>query len=218
MMLNLVVWLVGLLISAIPIIIVFSSYFVPGANDISGQTFMDVARQAYPNMLFVVIAVSGVAIAESILVFFRMVETGQQRATAALWLLCSVLLIIFGAISYGQVAGSSFIPSAISSQQISYALGASVLALAAAISLRHTMIQLEVVARQQILEEAAAAPIDLSMERSSAYRDLDDDPYDLSRLQQTQSTEDAGEDEPSDENNTANTVESKTTGKSRKKS
>ncbi|MGI9373791.1 MAG: hypothetical protein ACR2OJ_14975 [Hyphomicrobiales bacterium] len=215
MMLNLVVWFVGLLISAIPIVIVFSSYIVPGANEISGLTLIDVARQAYPNILFVVIAVSGIAIAEAILVFFRMVETGQQRATAALWLLCSVLLIIYGAISYGQVAGSSFVPAAISSQQIWYALIAAAIALAAAISLRSSMMQLERVARRQIQEEAAVAPLDLSAERSG-FGAVEEDPYDLSNLGADTQTEQVEEEAAAVIED--QTDKAKTPGKSGKKS
>ncbi len=196
-MLNLVVWFVGLLISAIPIVIVFSAYIVPGANEINNMTLIDVARQAYPNILFVVIAVSGVAIAEAILVFFRMVETGRQRAGAALWLLCSVLLIIYGAISYGQVAGASFVASAISSQQIWYALIAAAIALAAALSLRQSMMQLERIARRQIQEDASVAPLDLSAERSG-FGVVEDDPYDLSNLQAEAAAEEPVE-EPAEE-------------------
>jgi len=143
---------------------------------------LDVARQAYPNILFVVIAVSGVAIAEAMIVFFRMIETGQQRATAALWLLCVVLLIIYGSIAYGKVAGSSFIPSAISIQQITLAWMAAVVALVAALSLRLSMLRLEVIARQQIHDEVAAAPIDLGIDRSDTYHELEGDPYDLGGL------------------------------------
>jgi hypothetical protein len=194
MLLNLVVWLFGLLITAVPIVIVFAANLIPGAAGMNDMTILDVARQAYPNILFVVIAVSGVAIAEAVIVFFRMIETGQQRATAALWLLCVVLLIIYGSIAYGKIAGSSFIPSAISSQQITLAFMAAIVALMAALSLRFSMLQLEAVARQQIHDDVAAAPIDLGIDRPGAYSQLEEDPYDLGGLRAArEATQDNGE-------------------------
>lgn len=184
MPLNLLVWLFGLLITAIPIIIVFAAHLIPGAGTNTDIALLDVARQAYPNILFVVIAVSGIAIAEAIIVFFRMIETGQQRATAALWLLCAVLLIIFGSIAFGEVAGSQFNPGDVSGQQISLAVLAAIIALMAAMSLRVSMLKLETVARQQIRDEAAAGPIDMGIDRADTFRPLDEDPYDLGGLKQ----------------------------------
>ena len=203
MFLNLAVWLIGLLISAIPIVIVFATYLVPDTSVTSSMTGLDVARQAYPNILFVVIAVSGIAIAEAILVFFRMVETGQQRATSALWLLCSILLIVYGAIAYGKVAGASFIPSSISGTQITMALLAAIVALVAALSLRLSMMRLEMVARQQIHDEVAAAPIDLTVDRGTEFSEIEEDPYDLTGLRAAQeaSEAEASTEEPADQAN-----------------
>ncbi|MGI9483074.1 MAG: hypothetical protein ACR2OR_12040 [Hyphomicrobiales bacterium] len=202
MFLNLAVWLIGLLISAIPIVIVFATYLVPDSSVSSTMTTLDMARQAYPNILFVVIAVSGIAIAEAIIVFFRMVETGQQRATSALWLLCAILLIVYGAIAFGKVAGSSFVPAAISGTQISMAFFAAIVALIAALSLRLSMLRLELVARQQIHDEVAAAPIDLTVDRTPEYQEIEEDPYDLTGLRAArEATEAQAEEEevPSEE-------------------
>ena len=92
---GLVIWLIGLMGCAIPIVIIFASYLFPDTGPVSGLTLMDIARQTYPNILFLVIAVSGIAIAEALMLFFRMVEVGEAKATPALWLLTMVLLIVF---------------------------------------------------------------------------------------------------------------------------
>ena len=68
---SLIIWLIGLLGCAIPIVIIFAAHLFPDTGPASGDTLMDVARQAYPNVLFLVIAVSGIAIAEAIMLFFR---------------------------------------------------------------------------------------------------------------------------------------------------
>lgn len=169
---NLIVWLIGLLGCAIPIVIIYVSNMVPNAGAVTGVTFMDVARQAYANILFFVIAVSGIAIAEAIILFFRMVEVGEQKATPALWLLTMVLLIVFSSISYARVLGEEFDPASVSDQQLILAcIGASV-AIMAALSLRMSMIRLEGVARQHIHDNAVMSTLE-------DLRDSQDDQLDM---------------------------------------
>ncbi|NNF79230.1 MAG: hypothetical protein HKN05_14475 [Rhizobiales bacterium] len=175
---NLIVWLIGLLGCAIPIVIIYVSNMVPNAGAVSGVTFMDVARQAYANVLFLVIAVSGIAIAEAIILFFRMVEVGEQKATPALWLLTMVLLIVFSSISYARVLGEDFDPASVSDQQLGLAcIGASV-AILAALSLRMSMIRLEGIARQHIHDNAVMSTLeDLRDSQEEGMDIYDYDPF-----------------------------------------
>ncbi|MCP5084638.1 MAG: hypothetical protein GY948_23355 [Alphaproteobacteria bacterium] len=175
---NLIVWLIGLLGCAIPIVIIYVSNMVPNAGAVSGVTFMDVARQAYANVLFFVIAVSGIAIAEAIILFFRMVEVGEQKATPALWLLTMVLLIVFSSISYARVLGDDFDPASVSDQQLGLAcIGASV-AIMAALSLRMSMIRLEGIARQHIHDNAVMSTLeDLRDSQEEGMDIYDYDPF-----------------------------------------
>ncbi|MEM8690117.1 MAG: hypothetical protein AAGF81_22530 [Pseudomonadota bacterium] len=174
---NLIIWLIGLLGCAIPIVIIFVSNMVPDAGSVSGVTMMDVARQSYANVLFLVIAVSGIAIAEAIILFFKMVEVGEQKATPALWLLTMVLLIVFSSISYARVLGGEFNPDSVSDQQLTLAcIGASV-AIVAALSLRVSMIRLEGIARQHIHDNAVMSTLE-EMRDSDDHLDLYDfDPF-----------------------------------------
>ena len=157
---NLIIWLIGLLGCAIPIVIIYVSNMVPNAGAASGVTFLDVARQAYANVLFLVIAVSGIAIAEAIILFFRMVEVGEQKATPALWLLTMVLLIVFSSISYARVLGEDFDPASVSDQQLALACIGATVAILAALSLRMSMIRLEGVARQHIHDNAVMSTLE----------------------------------------------------------
>ncbi len=157
---NLIIWLIGLLGCAIPIVIIYVSNMVPNAGTVTGVTFMDVARQAYANVLFLVIAVSGIAIAEAIILFFKMVEVGEQKATPALWLLTMVLLIVFSSISYARVLGGDFDPETVSDQQLMLACIGAGVAILAALSLRMSMIRLEGVARQHIHDNAVMNTLD----------------------------------------------------------
>ncbi len=157
---NLIIWLIGLLGCAIPIVIIYVSNMVPNAGTVTGVTFMDVARQAYANVLFLVIAVSGIAIAEAIILFFKMVEVGEQKATPALWLLTMVLLIVFSSISYARVLGGDFDPESVSDQQLMLACIGAGVAILAALSLRMSMIRLEGVARQHIHDNAVMNTLD----------------------------------------------------------
>ncbi len=174
---NLIIWLIGLLGCAIPIVIIFVSNMVPDAGGVSGVTMMDVARQSYANVLFLVIAVSGIAIAEAIILFFKMVEVGEQKATPALWLLTMVLLIVFSSISYARVLGGEFNPDSVSDQQLTLALIGAFVAIVAALSLRVSMIRLEGIARQHIHDNAVMSTLE-EMRDSDDHLDLYDfDPF-----------------------------------------
>lgn len=157
---NLIIWLIGLLGCAIPIVIIYVSNMVPNAGTVTGVTFLDVARQAYANVLFLVIAVSGIAIAEAIILFFKMVEVGEQKATPALWLLTMVLLIVFSSISYARVLGADFDPESVSNHQLLLACIGAGVAILAALSLRMSMIRLEAVARQHIHDNAVMSTLE----------------------------------------------------------
>ncbi len=171
---NLIIWLIGLLGCAIPIVIIYVSNMVPSAGTVSGITFLDVARLAYANLLFLVIAISGIAIAEAIILFFRMVEVGEQKATPALWLLTMVLLIVFSSISYARVLADDFDPATVSDQQLLLAcIGASV-AILAALSLRLSMIRLEGVARQHIHDNAVMNTLEDLRESEDVQLDMYD--------------------------------------------
>ena len=174
---NLIIWLIGLLGCAIPIVIIFVSNMVPDAGSVSGVTMMDVARQSYANVLFLVIAVSGIAIAEAIILFFKMVEVGEQKATPALWLLTMVLLIVFSSISYARVLGGDFNPDSVSDQQLTLACIGAFVAIVAALSLRVSMIRLEGIARQHIHDNAVMSTLE-EMRESDDHLDLYDfDPF-----------------------------------------
>lgn len=174
---NLIIWLIGLLGCAIPIVIIFVSNMVPDAGAVSGVTMMDVARQSYANVLFLVIAVSGIAIAEAIILFFKMVEVGEQKATPALWLLTMVLLIVFSSISYARVLGGEFNPDSVSDQQLMLACIGAFVAIVAALSLRVSMIRLEGIARQHIHDNAVMSTLE-EMRESDDHLDLYDfDPF-----------------------------------------
>lgn len=186
---NLIIWLIGLLGCAIPIVIIFVSNMVPNAGTVSGITFMDVARQSYANVLFLVIAVSGIAIAEAIILFFKMVEVGEQKPTPALWLLTMVLLIVFSSISYARVLGEEFDPATVSDQQLILAcIGASV-AILAALSLRVSMIRLEGVARQHIHDNAVMTTLEELRDSQDEHMDL----YDFEPFPSALDTKEAGE-------------------------
>lgn len=157
---NLIIWLIGLLGCAIPIVIIYVSNMLPDAGTVTGVTFMDVARQAYANVLFLVIAISGIAIAEAIILFFKMVEVGEQKATPALWLLTMVLLIVFSSISYARVLGSEFDPASVSDHQLMLACIGAAVAILAALSLRMSMIRLEAIARQHIHDNAVMSTLE----------------------------------------------------------
>ncbi len=175
---NLIIWLIGLLGCAIPIVIIFVSNMVPNAGTVSGITFMDVARQSYANVLFLVIAVSGIAIAEAIILFFKMVEVGEQKPTPALWLLTMVLLIVFSSISYARVLGEEFDPATVSDQQLILACIGATVAILAALSLRISMIRLEGIARQHIHDNAVMTTLEELRDSQDEHMDLYDfDPF-----------------------------------------
>lgn len=133
---------------------------------------MDVARQAYPNVLFLVIAVSGIVIAEAIMLFFRMVEVGEANPTPALWLLTMVLLIVFSSISYARVIGADFNPARVSDQQLWLAVAGAVVAVVAALALRLSVIKLELVARQHVHDNAVMNMLDDLRENQNEHLDL----------------------------------------------
>ena len=174
---GLVIWLIGLMGCAIPIVIIFASYLFPDTGPVSGLTLMDIARQTYPNILFLVIAVSGIAIAEALMLFFRMVEVGEARATPALWLLTMVLLIVFSSISYAKVAGGNFDPERVSDQQLFLAIAGGVMAVIAALALRMSVIKLEQVARQHVHDNAVVSTLEEVRENQADQLDL----YDFSQ-------------------------------------
>ena len=63
------VWMIGLLVAALPVAMIFANNLIPAAGAPVDTSLLDVSRQAYPNLLFAAIAISGVAIAEAIILF-----------------------------------------------------------------------------------------------------------------------------------------------------
>ncbi len=171
---HLIIWLIGLLGCAIPIVMIFAAHLVPDSGPATGNTVMDVARQSYPNILFMVIAVSGIAIAEAIMLFFRMVEVGEARATPALWLLTMVLLIVFSSISYARVLGPDFNPARVSDQQLLLACAGAFVAVIAALALRLSVIKLEGVARQHVHDNAVMSTLEEVRENQDDQLDMYD--------------------------------------------
>ncbi|MEM7425062.1 MAG: hypothetical protein AAF441_03135 [Pseudomonadota bacterium] len=157
---GLLIWLIGLLGCSIPIVIIFAAHLFPDTGPASGVTLMDVARQTYPNILIMVMALGGIAIAEALMLFFRMVETGEAKATPALWLLCMVLLIVFSSISYAGVAGGEFNPARVSDQQLWMACAGATVAMVAALALRLSVLKFEQIAREAVHENAVVSTLE----------------------------------------------------------
>lgn len=180
---------------AIPIMITYASYLFPDTGPESGLTFMDIARQTYPNILFLVIAVSGIAIAEALMLFFRMVEVGEAKATPALWLLTLVLLIVFSSISYARIMGGNFDPERVSDQQLYLAVGGAFIAIIAALALRLSVMKLEQIARQHVHDNAVVSTLEEIRDSQADQLDL----YDFSHYTTNDSEEDGGKEEENDE-------------------
>ncbi len=174
---GLLIWLIGLLGCSVPIVIIFAAHLFPDSGPASGITLMDVARQTYPNILFMVIAVSGIAIAEALMLFFRMVETGEAKATPALWLLCMVLLIVFSSISYTRVALGDFDPARVSDQQLWMACAGAAVAVVAALALRLSVLKFEQIAREAVHDNAVLTTLEEIRENQDDQLDL----YDFSQ-------------------------------------
>ena len=162
MYVNIFVWMTGLLISAIPIVIVFAGQTIPGGGASGASGFIDVSRLAYPNILFMAIAIAGIAIAQSVLQFFKMVEVAERRFIAALWLMLSLFVVVTCSISYGRIAGPGFDAATISSQQIFLAYGTVAIALICSVGLRITRHQLNRAAERQLRSEFEKLPINVA--------------------------------------------------------
>ena len=162
MYVNIFVWLTGLMISAIPVIIVFAGQTIPGGGSAGAGGFVDVSRLAYGNILFMAIAVAGIAIAQAVLQFFKMVEVAERRFIAALWLMLALLVVVTCSISYGRIAGPAFDAKAVSVQQIYLAYGMVAIALICSVGLRITRHQLNRAAVVQLRKQFEKLPINVA--------------------------------------------------------
>ena len=128
---RLFLWLLGLLVTALPLAVAVTGTF----SDLSGLLSYEAYRERLGEVIFISVAVGGVAAGEcgGLLLSPPLIKHEWRRATLVVLLVLLIVVIIIGAIAYGRAALTN---GTASREQLNAALAWDAVAVLVAVALR----------------------------------------------------------------------------------